>query len=750
MSILYIVVPLLLIGVVFAAVWLDRWSVPVILVALGVGILSGSDVLKLWHFDDVKLASDAANLALVFILFQGGLATKLDDFRAVALPAGGLATWGVILTAGVTFGVLSGILGWSTEKAALLAVIISSTDAAATFAILRRQSLPSKLSSTIEIESAANDPMAILLTLVVVESFASGTSQGLWVIPLFIWKFIAGPAVGWVIARGAVAVFDRLNPQDRGYFYVLLLGVSLFTFGLAELVHASGMLAVFTAGFVMGNRRFSYKQGVLNFSAALSMIANIGVFVLMGLLVFPHQWADLWLEGIIVFALLAFVSRPIAVWLGTLGMGIGVRERIFMCWAGLRGAVPIVLATYPMAAGIAIGQEIFNLVFFAVLLSVSIQGSTIGGFARKLGLSEPARPQPRYGLELVTMSRSELDLIVVDLPGPQGVPGPRIRNLVMPTGAVITLVVRGNEVLPPTGNTRLLGWDQVTVLARPSDEPAVVAALNQAFEALAHEPHDTPAEEIDMPGSAPIDEEALAALRDHVVLVGHGRVGEVLAELLRARQLPFVVIEQDWLTAERLRASGTLALSGEGASAALLDRAGIASARLLLVTTADPIAARVAVEHAHRVNPTIEALCRVHFDEQRDILLRYPRTQCVHGEHELAYAMARLMLQSFGVSVIESEAIVIDARRGGGSADASHTRIVELHVPPSSPVVGKTLATLGLPSGALVVTIARGGEFVVPSGASEILADDALLLLANQDTARAIERLIQGECATLA
>jgi cell volume regulation protein A len=749
MSTVYVVIPLLLIGVVLAAVWLDRWSVPVILVALGLGIVFGSDVLNVYYFDDVALANEVANLALVFILFQGGLATKRADFQSVALPAIGLATWGVVLTAAATFACLHLVLQWPAETSLMLAVVISSTDAAATFAILRRQSLPPRLTSTIEIESAANDPMAILLTLVVVEALASGDGKGWLVLPLFLWKFVAGPAIGWVFARAAAAVFDRLNPQDRGYYYVLLLGAVLLTYGATEAAHASGMLGVFTAGFVMGNRRFSYKQGVRNFSAALAMIANIGLFVLMGLLVFPHQWADLWVRGIVLFAVLAFVARPIAVWLGTIGMRIGFRERHFICWAGLRGAVPIVLATYPVSAQIPGGQEVFNLVFFAVLLSVAVQGSTLGPLARALGLSQPSRPQPRYGLELVTMAHSELDLIVVDMPDPKGVPGPRIRDLILPSRALITLITRGNEVVAPTGNTRLLGWDQVTVLARPQDEEAVRTALLAPFAASgdgAGAPPEPALVRARPPtAAASTDPQALAALRGHVVMLGHGRVGAVLAGLLRARGLPFVVVEQDWVTADALRREGTLVLSGEGGSPAMLDRAGIATAKLLLVTTPDPIAARVAVEHAHRVNPAIEAICRVHFEEQREILHRYPRTQCVHGEHELAYAMARLMLKGFGVSAIESEAVVIDARRGRSEPSAAHTGIVELHVPAGSPVVGRTLATLGLPRGALVVTIARHGEFVVPGGDTQIAAGDALLLLANPETARAIERSIAGE-----
>lgn len=731
-----------MLGVVIAAVWLDRWSVPVILVALGIGIAFGSDVLGIWHFDNVEAANNLANAALVFILFHGGLATKRANLRAVALPAGGMATWGVVLTAAMAFGFLHFVLGWETAKSLLLAVVISSTDAAATFSILRRQSLPSRLSSTIEIESAANDPMAILLTLVVVEGLSSGSSGGLLIVPLFLWKFLAGPMIGWVMARGALAIFNRLNPQDRGYYYVLLLAVVLLTYGVSELAQASGMLAVFTAGFVMGNQHFIYKQGVRNFSAALSMIANIGVFVMMGLLVFPHQWSDLWVNGIILFLVLTFFARPAAVWIGTLGMKLAARERHFMCWAGLRGAVPIVLATYPMAAGLPVGEEVFNLVFFAVLLSISTQGSTLGTLAHRLGLSEPARPQPRYGIEFVTMAHSDLDLFVVDLPGPQGRPGPRVRDLVLPPRALITLITRGSEVIAPTGHTRLLGWDQVTVLARVADEETVYAALIQPFnQPVEVEEHATRVLDVE-----PL-ESALAAagadtLPSQVVLLGHGRVGAVLAGFLRQRKLPFIVIEQDLTTVEVLRRSGVAVVHGEGDKPDVLERAGIADARLLLITSAEPMTARRVIEYARQVNPAIEIVVRVHQATELNLLHAFPQTQCVHGEEEIAYAMARLMLLASGVSVIETEAILMDARREQGGTNLPRTRVTEIHVPATSAILGKKLAELGLPRGAVLITISRDGEFVVPNDQTEIFADDALLVLADAEKAREIERLV--------
>jgi cell volume regulation protein A len=477
MDITYLIAPLLLIAVVLASVWLDRWSVPVIIVALAAGILFGSDVLNLWYFSNVHLANQVSNMALVFILFQGGFATRRDSLRLVALPAIGMATWGVVLTALATFLVLWGVLGWAYQLAALIAVIISSTDAAATFSILRRQSLPPRLASTVEVESAANDPMAILLTLVAVEAFASGQSGGWTIVPAFLWKFAAGPLIGWFVARGSLALFNWLQPQDRGHYYVLFVGIVLLTYGLAEVSQASGMLAVFTVGYLLGNNAFIYKQGIANFSSALSTVANIAMFVVLGLLVFPHQWGSIWFDGVILFLVLTLVARPFAVWLGTVRMGFNNREKAFLSWSGLRGAVPVVLATYPMARGMEIGQEVFNLVFFAVILSVSVQGSTLGWLARLLRLAAPVKPSPCYSLELMTMSHSDLDLIVVDMPGPAGNPGPLIQDLRLPPGAVIAMIARGPEIVSPRGNTQLRGWDQITVLAHARDEHAVRSAL---------------------------------------------------------------------------------------------------------------------------------------------------------------------------------------------------------------------------------------------------------------------------------
>lgn len=483
MDIVYIIGPVILIAVVMAAVWLERWGVPIILIALGAGILFGSDVLNLWHFDNIDLTKQVANLALVFILFYGGLSTKRSALKIVALTAGGLATWGVALTAAATFSVLYWGFGWVIEKALLLAVIVSSTDAAAIFSILRRQSLSKKLSSTVEIESAANDPMAILLTITAVDAFTVGHPPLPVMALTLLWQIGAAPLLGWITARASLRLFRWLKPQDRGHYYVLVLGIVMLIYGLAQLIGTSGMLAVFVAGYVMGNRPFVHKQGVTNFSSSLSTIANIGMFVLLGLQVFPRQWVGIWFDGILLFLVLTLVARPFAVWISTLGMRLGWRDRVFISWAGLRGAVPIVLATYPLAAGIPVGEDIFNLVFFAVLLSVAFQGSTLGLLARWLKLTVPARPSPLFSLELVTLAASDLDLMVVDLPGPEGQLGSTIAELKLPLGAVITLIARERGLVVPKGSTQLRGWDQVTILGHAKDEDQICAVM---FDAILH------------------------------------------------------------------------------------------------------------------------------------------------------------------------------------------------------------------------------------------------------------------------
>src|SRR5690606_2490975 len=266
---------------------------------------------------------------------------------------------------------------------------------------------------------------------------------------------------------------------------------------------------------------------------------------------------------------------------------------------------------------------------FAVVLSVGLQGATLGAIAQRFGLSTPSRPQPRYRLELVTMAHSDLELIVVDLPDPKGRPGPRIRDLTLPPGAMLTLVTRGDEVVTPTGNTRLLGWDQVTVLAHAKDADDVRAALLTPFERPVPSQKEPELRVFEARASGIFRIGGDEPVRDHVVLLGHGDVGNVLTRFLRLLEIPFVVIEQDFTTAIRLRHQGMQVLHGHGEDAELLSRAGIEHARMFLVTTTQPVAARRAIERAQQLNPQIDVIARVHHDALRSALSGLPQTQIV-------------------------------------------------------------------------------------------------------------------------
>ena len=546
-NIIYLAIPLILSAVVISAVYLDKKSIPVILVALFAGIIFGKDGLKFWEFNDMIFANNLANLALVFILFHAGFTTNKSSLKLVALPAIGLATWGVLITSVVVFLCLHFILGWDRNLSILLSVIIASTDVAAIFSILRKRPLGRRLSSIIEVESAANDPMAILLTIVALHALSSDVSLSAPVLILqFLWKFASAPVIGFIIAKFVVRLINKLIPQEAGYYHVIMLSTALFTYGITETFNASGMLAVFTAGLVMGNMPFVQKQGVYNFSSSITTISNILLFVLLGVLVDQSKWLeeDVLIRGVLLFFFLSFVARPAAVFLGTLGMRIPVKEKLFISWAGLRGAVPIVLATYPTVYGIEHGNEIFDMVFFVVLLSLLIQGSSLGKAAKLLKLTTVSHPEPPYSLEFFTKNNMEvgqkLTVFTLCMPDPDGCEGPAIKDLNLPESTLLLMIARrqrvsvlyrkaqkvlnllnkqserhGDEakelvdkaqeivseindkrlfireegeeesdvwqVLPPRGDTILRGWDHVTILSKVEDQEKVTEEINGAF-----------------------------------------------------------------------------------------------------------------------------------------------------------------------------------------------------------------------------------------------------------------------------
>lgn len=439
-------------------------NVPLIIIALLIGILFGSDVTGLIYFDNALLAQQVANVALVFVLFAGGYGTKRSDLQPILKPTMLLATLGVLVTAGATALLFGWISGWAFQSALLLAAIISSTDAAAVFSILRNRKIDSPVAAMTEIESAANDPMAIVSTTFVIQLVTSGSMNTNQTLLQFFWQLGGGILFGFAIGHAGVFLFRKIRELEVGYFYIFLLGVILVAFGLADLARASGMLSAFFAGYVFGNSPLPYKKGISSFSGTLSFLSNVVLFILLGLLVFPRQFAEVWHLGVILFLIVTFVARPISVWLFTLGTGLQWREKVFLGWSGIRGAVPIVLATYPAAAGLDPEHKIFNIVFFAVALSIVLQGTTIGWLADFFKLSAPIRGKARQAMELVSVHETNYELVEIAIDAEVYAGGCRIADLALGSGVTITMVSRGDQLIAPAGDTVLLPGDTISLL----------------------------------------------------------------------------------------------------------------------------------------------------------------------------------------------------------------------------------------------------------------------------------------------
>ena len=364
-------------------------------IALAAGIFFGSDVTGVIYFDNSMLAKQIADLCLVFVLFIGGFGTRKDVLKAVFWPSIALSTIGVALTAGITGFLLHAVLGYGLYHALLLGCIISSTDAAAVFSILRFPMTNPRLQMLTKTESATNDPMAIVLTMVMVSLIGDKMQHPFEVSTALFWQFASGIGIGLLIGFAGCYIFERIRSLDRGYLYLFTIGIVLLSYGAADMVMGSGMLSAFFAGYVMGNSKVLHRRAAVSaFFEALSAIANAAIFVILGLLVFPREFGVIWVQGLALFVIITFIARPVAVLLCTAFSNFSIIEKVFVSWSGLRGAVPIVLATYPVAAGIEAGRDIFNIIFFAVVLSLLFQGITINRAAQRLGLADASAPAP--------------------------------------------------------------------------------------------------------------------------------------------------------------------------------------------------------------------------------------------------------------------------------------------------------------------------------------------------------------------
>ncbi|PKL06859.1 MAG: potassium/proton antiporter [Spirochaetae bacterium HGW-Spirochaetae-9] len=468
----------ILIFLTLSAAIFRRFNVPMIILALAVGIFFGSDVTGIIYFDDALLTRRLADIALVFVLFAGGYSIKRADLKPVLAPTMMLATLGVLITMIVTALVFHLVSGWSFTQSLLVATVISSTDAAAVFSILRNRSLQLRPSSITEIESAANDPMAIIATTLIIQIVAGGEIEAGRVALSFVWQLLGGVGIGLGVGWAGLLLFRKIKEVETGYYYLLLIGLILASYGAADLVGASGMLSAFFAGFLMGNSKLPLKSSLSSFTATLSFVANAGLFILLGLLMFPRSMGAVWSQGLLLFLILSFVARPVAVFFCTLGMKLPFGEKIFLSWSGIRGSVPIVLATYPAAAGLDPDHQIFNIIFLAVTLSILVQGTTIGKLADLLKLSEREKPKNKQKMELVTVHDTKYELVELFIDGDLYKGESTVASLVLPADATITMISRKDKIIAPRGNTMLHPGDILTILV---DEGRITEVTNHVL-----------------------------------------------------------------------------------------------------------------------------------------------------------------------------------------------------------------------------------------------------------------------------
>ena len=448
----------------------SRFGAPMLLFFLLVGMAFGTDGVGI-EFDNFEAVQFVGMVSLSIILFSGGMDTSFDDVRPVLKEGVVLATVGVMLTALFTGSVIyfvGDLLGLNIPftVALLMAAVMSSTDSASVFSILRskRIGLKQNLRPLLELESGSNDPMAYILTIMLVQVNMGGNSD-LWGVGLtFLSQMGIGALAGYLLGRGATYVVNRINIGNKSLYSVLLLSVVFFIYSFTDLLGGNGYLAVYIAGIVMGNRKLSHKKTLATFLDGVTWLMQIVMFLMLGLLVNPHELTEIAWIGIIVGAAMIFVTRPLAVWLSLLPLGskLTSKARHYISWVGLRGAAPILFATYPKLAGLDPNNRIFNIVFFITIFSLVIQGTTVGGVAKVLGVADKS-PDKGFDIDLpdeVKAALTEVDIIEGGVRD-----GAQLRDVKLPEKTLVMMIRRGERYIVPNGSTVLHKGDKLLLIS---------------------------------------------------------------------------------------------------------------------------------------------------------------------------------------------------------------------------------------------------------------------------------------------
>jgi len=448
-----------------ASLLAGRLRLPGLVLVLVLGMVIGTDGLTVIDFQDYDAAQSAAIMALALILYEGGLSSGWAEIRPVIGQSIALATLGTILTAGLTAIVALWLIDELTGlEALMLGSTVAATDAAAVFAVLRGSTLRRRLARTLEGESGVNDPIAILLVIGCIEAVQHpgyGILNALW---LAVSELAIGAAVGLAVGALGVVVLRRVTLPSAGLYPVASVAFAGLAYGGADTIHGSGFLAVFLAGLVIGSASSPARRTVITFHEGLAWVAQLALFLLLGLLVNPAQLIEFIPEGTAIAVTTAVIARPLAALL--VAYGFTMPERLMLGWAGLRGATPIVFATFPVTEGIDHGDEIFQVAFFVVLLSTILQGLTIEPVARWLGVTSDEAAIPVPLVEPVILNRLGAETMQFPVRSGDAIEGRPVRELGLPREALLNVIVRGDRAIPPRGSTIIQEDDQLHVLVR--------------------------------------------------------------------------------------------------------------------------------------------------------------------------------------------------------------------------------------------------------------------------------------------